>query len=63
MVSGDNSDSEVEDKATTNLAVLKLDEWLHLRLEPEVRINSMLDSCRRIFMSCLPKKISENWGN
>ncbi|XP_065513687.1 3'-5' RNA helicase YTHDC2 isoform X1 [Caloenas nicobarica] len=34
-VPGDNSDSEVEDKATTNLAVLKLDEWLHLRLEPE----------------------------
>ncbi|XP_005142130.1 3'-5' RNA helicase YTHDC2 [Melopsittacus undulatus] len=31
----DNSDSEVEDKTTANLALLKLDEWLHFRLDPE----------------------------
>ncbi|NWI27289.1 YTDC2 helicase, partial [Sula dactylatra] len=34
-VSNDNSDSEMEDKTTANLALLKLDEWLHLRLDPE----------------------------
>ncbi|XP_053934447.1 3'-5' RNA helicase YTHDC2-like [Cuculus canorus] len=32
----DNSDSENEDKTAANLAVLKLDEWLHLKLDPEV---------------------------
>ncbi|XP_010077327.1 PREDICTED: probable ATP-dependent RNA helicase YTHDC2 [Pterocles gutturalis] len=31
----DDSDSEVEDKTTANLALLKLDEWLHLKLDPE----------------------------
>ncbi|XP_074992779.1 3'-5' RNA helicase YTHDC2 isoform X3 [Calonectris borealis] len=35
-VSNDNSDSEMEDKTTANLALLKLDEWLHLKLDPEV---------------------------
>ncbi|XP_010017187.1 PREDICTED: probable ATP-dependent RNA helicase YTHDC2, partial [Nestor notabilis] len=35
-LSNDNSDSEVEDKTTANLALLKLDEWLHFRLDPEV---------------------------
>ncbi|XP_009467463.1 PREDICTED: probable ATP-dependent RNA helicase YTHDC2 isoform X2 [Nipponia nippon] len=34
-VSNDNSDSEMEDKTTANLAFLKLDEWLHLKLDPE----------------------------
>ncbi|KAM6303908.1 3'-5' RNA helicase YTHDC2-like isoform 3-T5 [Podargus strigoides] len=34
-VSNDNSDSEVENKTTANLALLKLDEWLHLELDPE----------------------------
>ncbi|NXQ64957.1 YTDC2 helicase, partial [Anthoscopus minutus] len=34
-VSNDSSDSEMEDKTTTNLALLKLDEWLHLKLDPE----------------------------
>ncbi|XP_074426145.1 3'-5' RNA helicase YTHDC2 isoform X2 [Larus michahellis] len=34
-ISNDNSDSEMEDKTTANLALLKLDEWLHLRLDPE----------------------------
>ncbi|XP_009958574.1 PREDICTED: probable ATP-dependent RNA helicase YTHDC2 [Leptosomus discolor] len=34
-VSNDNSDSDMEDKTTANLALLKLDEWLHLRLDPE----------------------------
>ncbi|XP_061225114.1 3'-5' RNA helicase YTHDC2 isoform X2 [Neopsephotus bourkii] len=34
-LSNDNSDSEVEDKTTANLALLKLDEWLHFRLDPE----------------------------
>ncbi|NXU27334.1 YTDC2 helicase, partial [Thalassarche chlororhynchos] len=34
-VSNDNSDSEMEDKTTANLALLKLDEWLHLKLDPE----------------------------
>ncbi|NWH68379.1 YTDC2 helicase, partial [Geococcyx californianus] len=33
-LSNDNSDSEIEDK-TDDLAVLKLDEWLHLKLDPE----------------------------
>ncbi|XP_025915664.1 3'-5' RNA helicase YTHDC2 isoform X4 [Apteryx rowi] len=31
----DSSDSEMEDKTTANLAVLKLDEWLHFKLDPE----------------------------
>ncbi|KFQ20659.1 putative ATP-dependent RNA helicase YTHDC2, partial [Mesitornis unicolor] len=35
-VSSDNSDSEMEDKTTANLALLKLDEWLNLKLDPEV---------------------------
>ncbi|XP_010120538.1 PREDICTED: probable ATP-dependent RNA helicase YTHDC2 [Chlamydotis macqueenii] len=35
-VSNDNSDSEMEDKTTANLALLKLDEWLQLKLDPEV---------------------------
>uniref|UniRef100_A0A8C3NU96 RNA helicase n=1 Tax=Cyanoderma ruficeps TaxID=181631 RepID=A0A8C3NU96_9PASS len=34
-VSDDSSDSEMEDKTTVNLALLKLDEWLHLKLDPE----------------------------
>ncbi|XP_008936551.1 PREDICTED: probable ATP-dependent RNA helicase YTHDC2, partial [Merops nubicus] len=34
-VFNENSDSEMEDKTTANLALLKLDEWLHLRLDPE----------------------------
>ncbi|XP_054041564.1 3'-5' RNA helicase YTHDC2 isoform X2 [Rissa tridactyla] len=34
-ISNDNSDSEMEDKTTANLALLKLDEWLHLKLDPE----------------------------
>ncbi|XP_035744375.1 3'-5' RNA helicase YTHDC2 isoform X1 [Egretta garzetta] len=33
-VSNDNSDSEMEDETTANLALLKLDEWLHLKLDP-----------------------------
>ncbi|XP_027508299.1 3'-5' RNA helicase YTHDC2 isoform X2 [Corapipo altera] len=33
-VSNESSDSEMEDK-TANLSLLKLDEWLHLRLDPE----------------------------
>ncbi|NXU92826.1 YTDC2 helicase, partial [Xiphorhynchus elegans] len=35
-ISSDSSDSEMEDKTTANLALLKLDEWLHLKLDPEV---------------------------
>lgn len=35
-LSNDDSDSEVEDQTTANLALLKLDEWLHLRMDPEV---------------------------
>ncbi|XP_053910192.1 3'-5' RNA helicase YTHDC2-like isoform X2 [Cuculus canorus] len=31
----DSSDSESEDKTTARLAVLELDEWLHLKLDPE----------------------------
>ncbi|XP_040397034.1 3'-5' RNA helicase YTHDC2 isoform X2 [Cygnus olor] len=34
-VSNGNSDSEVEDEATSNSALLKLDEWLHLKLDSE----------------------------
>ncbi|NWR40710.1 YTDC2 helicase, partial [Tachuris rubrigastra] len=34
-VSNDSSDSEMEDKTIANLAILKLDEWLHLKLDPE----------------------------
>ncbi|KFW78898.1 putative ATP-dependent RNA helicase YTHDC2, partial [Manacus vitellinus] len=34
-VSNDSSDSEMEDKTIANLALLKLDEWLHLKLDPE----------------------------
>ncbi|XP_069818801.1 3'-5' RNA helicase YTHDC2 isoform X3 [Dendropsophus ebraccatus] len=31
----ESSDSEVEDKTITMLATLKLDEWLHFKLDPE----------------------------
>lgn len=41
-VSNDSSDSEMEDKTTANLALLKLDEWLHLKLDPEVSKKSLL---------------------
>ncbi|KAJ7399957.1 putative ATP-dependent RNA helicase YTHDC2 [Pitangus sulphuratus] len=34
-VSNESSDSEMEDKTTADLSLLKLDEWLHLRLDPE----------------------------
>ncbi|KAM6310741.1 LOW QUALITY PROTEIN: 3'-5' RNA helicase YTHDC2-like [Podargus strigoides] len=34
-VSNDDSDSEMEDQRTANLALLKLGEWLHLGLDPE----------------------------
>ncbi|XP_054253200.1 3'-5' RNA helicase YTHDC2 [Indicator indicator] len=34
-ISNDNSDSEMEDQTAANLALLKLDEWLHLKLDPE----------------------------
>ncbi|KAM9367474.1 3'-5' RNA helicase YTHDC2 [Phaethornis superciliosus] len=34
-VSNDDSDSEMEEKTTPKLALLKLDEWLHLKLDPE----------------------------
>ncbi|XP_062369135.1 3'-5' RNA helicase YTHDC2-like [Cinclus cinclus] len=33
--SNDSSGSEMEDKTAANLALLKLDEWLHLKLDPE----------------------------
>lgn len=32
----------MEDKTTANLALLKLDEWLHLKLDPDVRKKSLL---------------------
>uniref|UniRef100_A0A8C3GHP6 3'-5' RNA helicase YTHDC2 n=1 Tax=Cairina moschata TaxID=8855 RepID=A0A8C3GHP6_CAIMO len=35
-VSNENSDSELEDEANSNSALLKLDEWLHLKLGSEV---------------------------
>ncbi|XP_009997103.1 PREDICTED: probable ATP-dependent RNA helicase YTHDC2, partial [Chaetura pelagica] len=35
-LSNDNSDSEMEDTTAANLALLKLDDWLHLKLDPEV---------------------------
>lgn len=41
-VSNDSSDSEMEDKTAANLALLKLDEWLHLKLDPEVSKKSLL---------------------
>ncbi|XP_053787406.1 3'-5' RNA helicase YTHDC2-like isoform X9 [Vidua chalybeata] len=34
-VSNDSSDSEMEDKTAADLPLLKLDEWLHLKLDPE----------------------------
>ncbi|XP_077646398.1 3'-5' RNA helicase YTHDC2-like [Lonchura striata] len=34
-VSNDSSDSEMEDRTSADLALLKLDEWLHLKLDPE----------------------------
>ncbi|KAM6230632.1 3'-5' RNA helicase YTHDC2 [Porphyrio hochstetteri] len=34
-VSNDDSDSEMEDKTTADMALLKLDEWLHIKLDPE----------------------------
>ncbi|XP_009992034.1 PREDICTED: YTH domain-containing protein 2-like, partial [Chaetura pelagica] len=34
-LSNDNSDSEMEDTTAANLALLKLDDWLHLKLDPE----------------------------
>ncbi|NXH98238.1 YTDC2 helicase, partial [Pachycephala philippinensis] len=35
-VSSDSSDSETEDRTTSNVSLLKLDEWLHLKLDSEV---------------------------
>ncbi|XP_010144884.1 PREDICTED: probable ATP-dependent RNA helicase YTHDC2, partial [Eurypyga helias] len=37
-VRNDGSDSEVEDETIANLALLELDEWLHLRLDPEAAV-------------------------
>ncbi|NWW00771.1 YTDC2 helicase, partial [Machaerirhynchus nigripectus] len=34
-VSSDSSDSETEDRTTSNVSLLKLDEWLHLKLDSE----------------------------
>ncbi|KAM4878739.1 3'-5' RNA helicase YTHDC2-like isoform 2-T2 [Sylvia borin] len=34
-VSSDSSDSEMEDRTTSNVSLLKLDEWLHLKLDSE----------------------------
>ncbi|XP_075035779.1 3'-5' RNA helicase YTHDC2 isoform X2 [Mixophyes fleayi] len=34
-VPNDSSDSEMEDRTTAMLATLKLDEWLHFKLDPE----------------------------
>ncbi|XP_071436889.1 3'-5' RNA helicase YTHDC2-like isoform X2 [Pithys albifrons albifrons] len=34
-LSNDSSDSEIEDRTTANFSLLKLDEWLHLKLDPE----------------------------
>ncbi|XP_037229224.1 3'-5' RNA helicase YTHDC2 isoform X1 [Falco rusticolus] len=47
-VSNDNSDSEIEDK-TADLALLKLDEWLHLKLDPEA--------------ACLLFQLRQKWHN
>ncbi|KAI1239670.1 hypothetical protein IHE44_0011094 [Lamprotornis superbus] len=35
-VSSDSSDSEMEDRTTSSVSLLKLDEWLHLKLDSEV---------------------------
>lgn len=35
-VSSDSSDSEMEDRTTSNVSLLQLDEWLHLKLDSEV---------------------------
>ncbi|NXS27725.1 YTDC2 helicase, partial [Pomatostomus ruficeps] len=34
-VSSDSSDSEMEDRTASNVSLLKLDEWLHLKLDSE----------------------------
>ncbi|KAL2293879.1 hypothetical protein Nmel_007577 [Mimus melanotis] len=34
-ISSDSSDSEMEDRTTSSVSLLKLDEWLHLRLDSE----------------------------
>ncbi|XP_041567027.1 3'-5' RNA helicase YTHDC2 isoform X3 [Taeniopygia guttata] len=34
-VPSDSSDSEMEDRTTSNVSLLKLDEWLHLKLDSE----------------------------
>ncbi|NWT61676.1 YTDC2 helicase, partial [Erythrocercus mccallii] len=35
-VSNDSSDSEMEDRTISNVSLLKLDEWLHLKLDSDV---------------------------
>lgn len=65
-VSNDSSDSEMEDKTTANLALLKLDEWLHLKLDPEVSSKSLLgllhvEECVKVFVTFeYPRIFSKN---
>ncbi|KAG8456301.1 hypothetical protein GDO86_002185 [Hymenochirus boettgeri] len=51
-VLNDSSDSEMEDRNSIMLATLKLDEWLHFRLDPEVAtlLLQLRQKCQSLFL-------------
>ena len=55
----------MEDKTTANLALLKLDEWLHLKLDPEVSSVSLqcLFLVGGYLCHILPKRLLKHLGN
>ncbi|XP_043915095.1 3'-5' RNA helicase YTHDC2 [Protopterus annectens] len=59
----ESSDSEMEDQSTANLAVLKLDEWLNFKLDPEV--SALLLQLRQKWHSLFLRRIkapSKSWS-
>ncbi|XP_010166880.1 3'-5' RNA helicase YTHDC2, partial [Antrostomus carolinensis] len=62
-VSNDSSDSEVEDETTANLALLKLDEWLHLKLNPEAAglLLQLRQKWHSLFLRCM-RAPSKPWS-
>ncbi|NWI90496.1 YTDC2 helicase, partial [Pitta sordida] len=62
-VSHDSSDSEEEDKTTADLALLKLDEWLHLKLDPEAAgvLLQLRQKWHSLFLRCV-RAPSKRWS-
>uniref|UniRef100_A0A6I8SLL3 3'-5' RNA helicase YTHDC2 n=1 Tax=Xenopus tropicalis TaxID=8364 RepID=A0A6I8SLL3_XENTR len=62
-IPNDSSDSEMEDRNTFTLATLKLDEWLHFRLDPEAA--GLLFQLRQKWQSLFLRRIqapSKPWS-